>query len=28
MDTLGRVERFYTKVHAAGAVPLSAAATI
>jgi guanidinopropionase len=24
MDTLGRVERFYAKVHAAGALPLSA----
>jgi guanidinopropionase len=24
MDTLGRIERFYAKVHAAGAVPLSA----
>jgi guanidinopropionase len=24
MDTLGRIERFYAKIHAAGAVPLSA----
>src|SRR5690349_5530711 len=24
MDTLGRIEKFYAKVHAAGAVPLSA----